>query len=438
MNISKNLNFQFILILLFFISSYFGVALINLTILSILIYFFLKIKNYKFELIDKILIFFGIYLILSSIFHLNYLPNSILFFKFIFLFLGAKILFTNFTEKSFHKINIISLIIITFLIFDLFFQKIFGENIFGFKTLNGERLTGPYKNKMIPGGIILYVSFYFIFYNYLKFLFSNKYSSKILSLSFLLIFVISILITGERMNFLSVILLLIVSLIIINKKLHTFFSVFVLCASFVVILNDEYLSERYKSFVHTLKPTLSEQSFNPNEIKEFKEELKNTEKGQKTKYDVNFFDTTWGSHYLTAFEMIKKKPLFGNGIKSFRDLCGEQNIDSVTKDKRCSTHPHNIHLEILSETGLVGYLIFLTFISLLLLNSYKIILNKRNYYKDYLYLIFISSVLIFIIMIFPLKSTGRFFSSFFGYLFWLNLSILNASIFILKKKYLKK
>ena len=153
----------------------------------------------------------------------------------------------------------------------IYFSKNFWRKYFGFKTLNGERLTGPYKNKMIPGGIILYVSFYFIFYNYLKFLFSNKYSSKILSLSFLLIFVISILITGERMNFLSVILLLIVSLIIINKKLHTFFSVFVLCASFVVILNDEYLSERYKSFVHTLKPTLSEQSFNPNEIKEFKE-----------------------------------------------------------------------------------------------------------------------------------------------------------------------
>ena len=92
--------------------------------------------------------------------------------------------------------------------------------------------------------------------------------------------------------------------------------------------------------------------------------------------------------------------------------------------------PHNIHLE-LSETGFVGYLIFLTFISLLLFNSYKIIINKRNYDKDYLYLIFISSVLIFIIMIFPFKSTGRFF--FFGYLFWLNLSILNASIFVLKK-----
>ena len=31
-----------------------------------------------------------------------------------------------------------------------------------------------------------------------------------------------------------------------------------------------------------------------------------------------FFDTTPLSHYLTAFEMIKKKPLFGNGIKSFQ------------------------------------------------------------------------------------------------------------------------
>ena len=130
------MKFRFILILLFFISSYFGVALINLTILSILIYFILKIKNYEFELIDKILIFFGIYLVLSSILHLNYMPNSIFFFKFIFLFLTVKILFVNFSEKIFQKINIISLIIITFLILYLFFQKIFGENIFGFKTLN--------------------------------------------------------------------------------------------------------------------------------------------------------------------------------------------------------------------------------------------------------------------------------------------------------------
>ncbi len=437
MNISKSLNFQFFLILLLFVAPYFGVALIHLTILGILIYFILKIKNYEFELVEKILIVFGIYLILSSILNLNYLLNSIFFFKFIILFLGVKILFFNFSEKNFQKINIVSLIIIIFLIFDLFYQKIFGEDIFGFKTLNGERLTGPYKNEMIPGGIILYVSFYFIFYNYLKFLFSNKYTLKVLSFFILFIFVISVLITGERMNFLSVLLLLLASLIIINKKLHIIFSLFVISASIFVIFNDEYLTDRYKNFANILNPTLSEQSFNTDEIKKFKEETINNENGIKSKYDVNFFDTTWGSHYLTAFEMIKKKPFFGNGIKSFRDLCGNQNINSVTKDKRCSTHPHNIHLEIISETGLIGYLIYIIFVLLLLINSYKIIISKKYQDKSYLYLIFISSLLIFIIMIFPFKSTGRFFSSFFGYLFWFNLSVLNASIFTLKKQYLK-
>jgi len=234
-----------------------------------------------------------------------------------------------------------------------------------------------------------------------------------------------------------VLLLLLASLIIINKKLHIIFSLFVISASIFVIFNDEYLTDRYKNFANILNPTLSEQSFNTDEIKKFKKETINNENGIKSKYDVNFFDTTWGSHYLTAFEMIKKKPFFGNGIKSFRDLCGNQNINSVTKDKRCSTHPHNIHLEIISETGLIGYLIYIIFVLLLLINSYKIIISKKYQDKSYLYLIFISSLLIFIIMIFPFKSTGRFFSSFFGYLFWFNLSVLNASIFTLKKQYLK-
>ena len=54
MNITKNLNIQYLLILFLFISSYFGVALINLTIFSILIYFFFKIKKFQFDIADKL------------------------------------------------------------------------------------------------------------------------------------------------------------------------------------------------------------------------------------------------------------------------------------------------------------------------------------------------------------------------------------------------
>ena len=131
-----------------------------------------------------------------------------------------------------------------------------------------------------------------------------------------------------------------------------------------------------------------------------------------------------------------KKPFVGNGIKSFRDLCAKQNINSLSEDKKCSTHPHNIHLEILSETGGIGYLIYLTLLLLIISNSYKIIINRKNFSKDNYYLIFLSSFLIFLILFFPFKSSGRIFSSFFGYLFWFNLSVLNASIFVLKKRYL--
>ena len=438
MNNVKILNIPFFLILMLFTSPYFGVGLINFTILGISIFFIINIKIYEFDLVDKILLSLGIYFILSSIFHPSYFLNSVIFFKFIVLFLGVKTLFNFLSKINFEKINLICLSIIIFLVFDLFYQKIFGEDIFGFQTLNGERLTGPYKNKMIPGGILLYISSYFIFYNYLKFISSSKVYLRLVSFFIILVFTLAILITGERMNYLSLLLLLIFSVILFKNKTHFLFTIIVIFISFSVIINDQYLSTRYKAFIFTLKPTLTEKSFNQDEIIKFKEDIKNNKIEGKSKDDINFFDTTWGSHYLTAFELIKKEPLFGNGIKSFRFLCGKQKIETVTKDKRCSTHPHNIHLEIISETGVVGYLIFILFISILLFNSYKILKNNKLYSNQYLYLIFLTSVLIFIITIFPFKSTGRFFSSFYGFLFWLNLSVLNASIYSIRKKYLNK
>ena len=126
--------------------------------------------------------------------------------------------------------------------------------------------------------------------------------------------------------------------------------------------------------------------------------------------------------------MFKKKFLFGHGVKSFRDKCSEQKILSVNKSKRCSTHPHNLHLEILSETGIIGYLFFLILIILIIINSLKIFINNKLYKKDIDYIFLVSTFTILLILIFPIKSSGRFFSTSFGFYFWLNLSILSASI----------
>ena len=67
----------------------------------------------------------------------------------------------------------------------------------------GGRLSGPF-NKLIPGSIILYLGFYIFFNIYFKNLNSGSVL-KILSFNnFVHLFVASVLITGERMNFFPV------------------------------------------------------------------------------------------------------------------------------------------------------------------------------------------------------------------------------------------
>ena len=127
--------------------------------------------------------------------------------------------------------------------------------------------------------------------------------------------------------------------------------------------------------------------------------------------------------------MIRKKPILGHGVKSFRKVCTQQNIISVSKKKRCSTHPHNLHLEILAETGIIGYVFFITLIFLVLLKSFKVIKNKDKYERDEIYTMFISSLILVLVLLFPFKSTGRFFSTSFGFYFWLSFSIFIASNF---------
>ena len=74
-----------------------------------------------------------------------------------------------------------------------------------------------------------------------------------------------------------------------------------------------------------------------------------------------FFDSRWGAHYLTAFNIFLDNPLLGSGIKTFRIKCNDkkyENINSKSKKTRCNTHPHNIYLEIISEGGLILFLSF--------------------------------------------------------------------------------
>ena len=80
--------------------------------------------------------------------------------------------------------------------------------------------------------------------------------------------------------------------------------------------------------------------------------------------NLSFFNTQHGVHYLTAFEIWKNNKIFGIGIKNFRKESPDKKysqIKSAHAKHRSATHPHNYQMELLSETGLLGFFIFNVF-----------------------------------------------------------------------------
>ena len=103
------------------------------------------------------------------------------------------------------------------------------------------------------------------------------------------------------------------------------------------------------------------------------------------------------------------------------DMSVMKKIDTFTQKKfLCSTHPHNLYLEILSETGLIGFVIFFSFIIIFLKFSLNH-LNKVNLnIKPYL----IGSISLILVYLWPLKSSGSIFSTFTASFFWFNIGMI--------------
>jgi O-antigen ligase len=97
----------------------------------------------------------------------------------------------------------------------------------------------------------------------------------------------------------------------------------------------------------------------------------------------------------------------------------EKEIIYVGIDSKCSTHPHNYILELLVETGLIGFLFFFS----LIFKIYYIFFKKFR--QNSCAIVCIS---LFTGFIFPFKPTGAIFSSWFGFFFWIQISFFLMAI----------
>ena len=164
-----------------------------------------------------------------------------------------------------------------------------------------------------------------------------------------------------------------------------------------MILYHPYVKQRYSDFI---SETALNRFFNTNVT--------------ENNLNKTFFDSQWGAHYLTAFEMFKSEPFYGIGIGQFRNNCSDkkyENIKSSSKDIRCSSHPHNIYLEIFSETGVFTGVSFLIFFAIFFYKIIKIIFfkNLKKFENTIQYNLFLSFFTVSIIIFFPFKASGSFF-----------------------------
>lgn len=415
-------NFFYYIVILLPILFIFGSAILNISIVFLNIIFFAHIitsKNFDYFKDNRIyfifLLIFLIFQILNNIFNENfdYFGKSIFYLRFLLLPLIFKY-FSTFVQFNVSRISKVYIIILLTIIFDLFYQYTFDINLLGYKPglFNQEanlyeRYSGIFNDELIMGSYLSSFGFLIIAFYYL---FNNK--KNYIFLILLGILFLSVFLTGERsslINFLISIFFIFLFIKNLRKPLLLIGSIIVVIFTIGINSSDQ-LKLRY--FDYPLD-VLTNYTFQNDDI-ENKEFI--FEKGY-----TNFINNThWGMHYKTAARMFIEKPISGHGFKQFRIKCknysflfNQEQLNRAAVQDGCSTHPHHYILEILSEQGLFGLIIFLFFVIYTTKDSLRLTNNRA-------YVLILFSIIIGYML--PLKPSGSIISTWFSSIFWLMLS----------------
>jgi len=403
-NINKSNFLNYILI--FFISFVpiillSGNAIINIFIIIIDIVFLIALSNYK----DKksfvknnhlyILLFFFLSLILNLFFSIN-ISNSFLrtigFIKFILLVFAIKFAFEIIINNKQKKNILLLWQFIFFLVtFDVFFEYIFGKNIFGNYSSIPGRITSFLGQEYKIGGFY----FGFILISLVTFFYNTK--NNFFFFFLFGVFFFSAFIIGERSNFIKCLLIITIFVFLFSNKFffRKVLLIFFLISTFFILIK---FNERFKNRYYVL--------FLENVFKDGIIESLNTQQ--------------YGSHYHTAIKILKNNFYFGIGLKNFWEESSKiiyEDKNLMFSERRVSTHAHNTHFELLSETGIVGYICFLIFIILGLYLSIKNFLLRKNLYN-------LGGLLFIFVSLIPLIPSGSFFSTFNCTIFFINYAIM--------------
>lgn len=393
-----------------------GPFLSDLSVVIIsLIFIFTCFYNKDYKIFSNIyfkifLLFYFILLISSALseYNLYSLKKSIPYIRFGLFSLGVFLIITK-NQHVIKQLAIVYFTIIIILLLDSTFEFVFDKNLLGWKKIdNNFRITslfgndevlGSYVARLFPFGLSI-----LIFSKLrLKFKLTNKYIIFFIASSFYIT-----LISGERTS----LALILISLILITlscselRKTIMFSFFIILTLSSISIFFKPALKERiYDNVISQMG------LFSPDER-------------------IKIFSKTYEGHYIIAYKMFKEKPLVGHGVKSFRKYCSEP--ENHLYPGACTTHPHNIYMQLLSETGFLGFIIiFIIFIVLsfkilnLIINSFIKQQGEFQQCKNLIYIFYFANF-------FPFLPSGSLFNN------WLSIILFMPAGYLIYLEKLKK
>ncbi len=398
---------------------------------------YLMIKKKILKLFDnfyfKIILIFSIYLLFSLFFFqeikIGY-KYSIFYIRYAIYVISVAFLLDYLNIKK--ELLISFLIVNIILIFDTFFQYILGFNLIGYEIKDISRVSSFFDDELILGSFILKISpfvYSLFFFN------KNKINNKLFYFLPLLIILnlLVILLSGERSAFVLYFLFSCYLFLFLKIKLKVkfiFFLVTILFTSLVFLFSPTTYERIVTKTLYEIlgKSSYIEKYYRKNVliVKDYNEKgCKPSNEDTKTgcKYDKNFFifSPTHNNYYLTAVNIFLDHKFFGSGPKSYRVLCSEDKYKINLSS--CATHPHNYYIQLLSETGIFGFLF------LIILYLYFLYLLKKILFYKYSSTCYQNFNIILVggllINLFPFIPTANFFNN------WISITIYFPIVYLI-------
>ena len=374
-----------------------------------------EIKNFNKTFIYGFLSFY-FFIIISSLLS-DYVLMSVtktgFYIRFLTLTISIYYILNN-SKNFLILLKNILLIIFFILIFDGFYQYFFYENIIGMTNINKLRISSFFGSELIYGSFLS--KFLPILIGLLIFFHKNNID-KMLTYLIICLSVIAIYISGERSSFILTLISIIIIMISTNFFYKSKFYIFL-----VIILVLSIITSSNQGLKSKWQSTIS------NTILNFSDKIV-----LENKEYFLILDKKYTYMGLSAIKMFNDKPILGHGVKSFRFNCKKEaykidEFNSYNFRLNCGNHPHNTYIQLIAETGIIGFgfiIFFFIFISFSLLKSF-FINQKKTFPKAFDLRICILSCIF--INLFPFATTGSFFNNwlsivyFFpiGFLFYLN------------------